>query len=186
MTVDTVFQDMKYYLSKFAMGLEGIILPVLLFFAPVKGILITVAAFIVLDTISGIWKSRVNKVPITSRALSSVISKLLLYELAIITTYLLDYYVIGDILHNIFGIEGLLVKVTALLLVFIEAQSINENYKIAKGIDLWKEFKKLLTRVKEVTTEVSGIQKDMDGMSIDKTNKPEKKPSQDLGDVFED
>jgi len=175
-------QETKYQLIKLStIGLDSIIFPLIIFFTPLKGILITVAAFIILDTISGIWKSKINKVPITSRAMSGVVSKMVLYQLAVLTAYLLDYYILGDILLKTFGIEQIVVKVIALLLIFIECQSINENYKIAKGIDLWKEFKKLLGRVKEVTTEVTGIHKDLDGMRV---SPHKEKP--DLGDVFKD
>jgi phage-related holin len=148
-----------------------------MFFAPVKGILITVAAFIILDTISGLWKAKVTKTPITSKGLSGIISKMLLYQAAILATYLLDFYVLGDILKGIFGIEGLLVKAAAMLLVFIEAQSINENYKIAKGIDLWAEFKKMISRVRHIKEDVTYITKS----EVDK----EKEDFNDLPD-FED
>ena len=162
MKAEYLVKDVKYCIMKFSQSLENILLPILLFFAPIQGILITVAAFIILDTISGIWKSRVKKVPITSRGMSGIISKMLLYQAAILATYLLDFYVVGDILEGVFGIKGLTVKAAALLLVFIEAQSINENYKIAKGIDLWEEFKKLLSRAKEVTSTVNSISKDVE------------------------
>lgn len=164
MEAEYIVKDMKYYLMKFSQNLENILVPILLFFAPVSGILITVAAFIILDTISGIWKSRVKKVPITSRGLSGIISKMLLYQAAILATYLLDFYIAGDILEGIFGIPGLLVKAAAMLLIFIEAQSINENYKIAKGVDLWGEFKKLLSRAKEITGTVKDITEDIESI----------------------
>jgi len=178
-----MLDDAKYHIVKISTSIWNVVLPIAIFFAPVKGILITVGAFIILDTISGIWKSKVNKIPITSRAMSGVISKMVLYQLTVLTTYLLDYYILGDILESLFGIPGLMVKAVSLLLIFIECQSINENYKIARGIDLWKEFKKLLRRAKEVTTEVTGIRKDLDGMKV---SKHQEKDKHDLGDVFED
>jgi hypothetical protein len=183
MTVSRMQDEIKYHLTKLFHGLENILLPIFLFFAPMKGILITVGAFIILDTLFGVWKSRVTKVPITSRALSGVISKMLLYQAAIISAYLLDYYIIGDILESVFGIEGLLVKTAALLLIFIETQSINENYKIAKGIDLWQQFKKMLRRAKEVTTEVTGITKDLEEI---KSSVGDVVKEEDLDEVFKD
>lgn len=169
-------KNMKYYLMKMSESIDYVLWPTLMFFAPVKGILITVAAFIILDTISGIWKSRVTKTKITSKGLSGIVSKMLLYQAAIIATYLLDFYILGDILESVFGIPGLIVKAAALLLVFIEAQSINENYKIAKGVDMWGEFKKMLTRTKEVI----GVVKDVKEI----TDTREK--IEGLEDVFED
>tara|TARA_R110000772_G_scaffold50518_4_gene116151 strand:- start:34409 stop:34969 length:561 start_codon:yes stop_codon:yes gene_type:complete len=179
-------KDMKYYIGKFSSSLESFFLPILLFFAPILGVLITVGTFILLDTVSGIWKARATKTPITSRGLSGVVSKMLLYQLCILSAYLLDFYILGDILQSVFGIEGLIIKSIALLLIFIEAQSINENYKIVKGVDMWHEFKKMLRRAKEVTTEVTGIHKSISDIKIGEDKIQRKKPSQDLGDIFED
>lgn len=154
-----MIKDMKYYLSTLFSSVENFLWPVALFFTPVKGILLTVGAFIALDTVMGIWKSKKNKTPITSKKLSKIVSKMVLYSSCVLLSYLLDYYVIGDILESLFSIEGLLVKVVALLLIYIEAQSINENYYAAKGINLWTEFKELLSRAKEVSQDISHIQK---------------------------
>lgn len=168
-------EDMKYYLSSVFSSVENFIWPILIFFLPVKGILLTVGAFIALDTLTGIIKSRKQDIPITSRKLSKIVSKMVLYSSCVILSYLLDYYVIGDILENVFSIKGLLVKVVALLLAFIESKSINENYYEAYGVDLWAEFKKLLTRAQEVSQDVSHIKKpksQSSSESVDKDFKP--------------
>jgi hypothetical protein len=152
--------NMKYYIMKtYHEGLHNVLLALLLFMAPIKGILITVGAFIILDTASGIWKSIKKKVPITSRGLSAIISKMLLYQLTVITTYLLDYYILGEIIYGLFSIDQLLTKIVAMVLVFIEAQSINENYKEIRGVDLWEQFKKLLSRAKEAKDDFKDISK---------------------------
>lgn len=151
-------EDMKYYLSNLA-AIKNFIWPILVFFAPIQGILITVGGFIALDTATGVWKSKKNDIPITSKKLSKVISKMVLYNSCVLLSYLLDYYVIGDILEKLFSIEGLMVKVVALLLIFIESKSINENYYAAKGVNLWSEFKKLLSRGQEISQDISHIKK---------------------------
>ena len=150
---------MKYYIMKtYQEGMHNIFFAIVLFIAPIQGVLLTVGAFIVLDTVSGVWKARKTKVPITSKGLSAIISKMLLYQLTIITTYLLDFYIIGEFLDGIFSIEQVLTKIVAMVLVFIEAQSINENYKEIRGVDLWEQFKKLLSRAKEVSSSVKDIE----------------------------
>jgi len=53
---------------------------VLAFFMPITGMVLAVGFAIFLDTITGIWKSRKNGVPIRSRRLSAVISKMFLYQ----------------------------------------------------------------------------------------------------------
>ena len=127
------------------------------FFLPIVGILILIACSVLLDTVTGIWKAKKLKQPITSRRLSSIISKILLYEATVILFYLIDYFLVNDIVQSFFSIEMLTTKVLALTLVSIEVISINENYKAVKGIDLWASLKNLFSRAKEVTQDFKNI-----------------------------
>jgi hypothetical protein len=130
---------------------------VLTFFMPITGMVLAVGFAIFLDTITGIWKSRKNGVPIRSRRLSAVISKMFLYQLTIILFFLIDYFILNDILKTIFTTELLLTKVLSLVLISIEVVSINENYKAVRGIDLWASLKKLLSRAKELKNDSDEI-----------------------------
>jgi hypothetical protein len=130
---------------------------VLAFFMPITGMVLAVGFAIFLDTITGIWKSRKNGVPISSRRLSAVISKMFLYQLTIILFFLIDYFILNDILKTIFTTELLLTKVLSLVLISIEVVSINENYKAVRGIDLWASLKKLLSRAKELKNDSDEI-----------------------------
>lgn len=130
---------------------------VLTFFMPITGMVLAVGFAIFLDTITGIWKSRKNGVPIRSRRLSAVISKMFLYQLTIILFFLIDWFILNDILKSIFTTELLLTKVLSLVLISIEVVSINENYKAVRGIDLWISLKKLLSRAKELKNDSDEI-----------------------------
>jgi hypothetical protein len=130
---------------------------ILSFFLPIVGILILIAASVILDTITGIWKAKKLKQPITSRRLSAIISKILLYEATVMLFYAMDYFLLNDIVISFFSIELLTTKVLALVLVSIEVISINENYKAVKGIDLWASLKNLFARAKEVTSDFKNI-----------------------------
>jgi hypothetical protein len=70
------------------------------FFLPISGILGLLFALILADTATGIWKAKHLKHEITSRKLSAIISKLLLYELTVILFYLIDYFILN---RNNFG-----------------------------------------------------------------------------------
>jgi hypothetical protein len=130
---------------------------VLTFFMPITGMVLAVGFAIFLDTVTGIWKSRKNGVPIRSRRLSAVISKMFLYQLTIILFFLIDWFILNDILKSIFTTELLLTKVLSLVLISIEVVSINENYKAVRGIDLWASLKKLLSRAKELKNDTDEI-----------------------------
>jgi len=127
------------------------------FFMPISGILILIGLSVILDTLTGVWKSQKLKTPITSRKLSAVISKILLYEVTVMLFYLIDYFILNDIILTFFSVELMTTKILALVLVSIEVISINENYKAVKNIDLWQSLKNLFARAKEVTQDFKDI-----------------------------
>ena len=133
------------------------------FFLPISGILFLIGFAIFVDTLTGIWKSKKLKLPITSRKLSAIISKLMLYEVAVIGFYLIDKFILNDIILTFFSVPLMLTKILSLVLCSIEVISISENYKAVKGIDIWSAFKNLLQRSKE-------IKKDIDGVRYNKDN----------------
>ena len=127
------------------------------FFLPISGILILIGVSVIVDTITGVWKSKKLETPITSRKLSAVISKILLYEVTVMLFYLIDYFIINDIVLTFFSVELLITKILALVLVSIEVISLNENIKAVKGIDIWDSLKNLFRRAKEVTQDFKDI-----------------------------
>ena len=127
------------------------------FFLPISGILFLIGFAIVLDTLTGIWKAKKLKIKITSRKLSAIISKLMLYEVAVIGFYLIDYWILNDIVIKFFSVPLMLTKILSLVLVSIETLSISENYKAVKGIDIWSAFKQLLQRSKEIKQDIDGV-----------------------------
>jgi hypothetical protein len=132
------------------------------FFLPISGILFLIGFAILVDTLTGIWKSKKLGVPITSRGLSAIVSKLFLYEVAVILTYLIDKFILNDIILQFFSVPLMLTKVLSLVLVSIEAISISENYKAVKGIDIWSALKNLLQRSKEIKKDIDGVRHSQD------------------------
>jgi hypothetical protein len=132
------------------------------FFLQISGILFLIGFAIFVDTLTGIWKSKKLNIPITSRKLSAVISKLFLYEIAVIGFYLIDFFILNDIILKFFSVPLMLTKILSLVLVSIECISINENYKAVKGIDIWKSMKSLFARAKEIKNDINGIRHNQD------------------------
>jgi hypothetical protein len=131
----------------------------LLLFAPIYGLLIAVAAAIILDTITGIFKSiKVNGwSSIRSRKLSNIVSKMLLYEVCILFLFLMDKYLLNEFVKSAFGFEFMFTKICAILLMFIELVSIKENVEEAFKINVWELLKKLLSRAKEIKSDIDEI-----------------------------
>jgi hypothetical protein len=143
--------------TKFKLYSTKLMAIILSFFLPIVGILILIAASVILDTITGIWKAKKLKQPITSRRLSAIISKILLYEATVMLFYAMDKFLLNDIVMQFFSIDLLTTKVLALVLVSIEVISINENYYAIYQKDLWDALKNLFARAKEVTSDFKNI-----------------------------
>jgi phage-related holin len=126
---------------------------------PISGIIFLVGFLILIDTITGIWKAKKLKQPITSRKLSAIISKLALYEVAVIMLYLIDYWILDAIVLKFFSVPLMVTKITALTLCSIELISISENYKIIYGLNIWDSLKNLLKRGAELKDDVNKIKK---------------------------
>ena len=133
---------MKTQLSLLILSIQSELLTLisicLAFFIPISGILIMIGVLIIIDTFTGIWKANKLEDKITSRKLSAIISKLALYEVTVIMFFLIDRFILNDIILTFFSVPFMLTKIVALLLSSIEVMSINENYKVVKCIDLWQ------------------------------------------------
>ncbi len=149
----------QFYLLVFTIKQELLTLLTIIcsFFLPISGILGLLFALILADTATGIWKAKHLKEKITSRKLSAIISKLVLYELAVVLFYLIDYYILNDIILTFFSVPLMLTKILALVLASIEVMSINENFKVVKGIDIWQSMKLLFARAKEVKDDLNKL-----------------------------
>ena len=152
---------MKAQLSLLILSIQSKLLTLIsicfAFFLPISGILIMIGVLISIDTITGIWKANKLGDKISSRKLSAIISKLALYEITVIMFFLIDKFILNEIILTFFSVPFMLTKVVALVLASIEVMSINENYKVVKGIDLWQSMKLLFARAKEVKEDLNKL-----------------------------
>ena len=132
---------------------------VLLLFVPVYGLLISVGAAIVLDTITGIFKSvkLSGWASIRSRKLSNVISKMALYEVCILLLFVMDKFVLNEFIKRAFGFDFMFTKICAILLIFTELVSIKENIEESFKIDIWKLLKATFNRAKEIKSDINEL-----------------------------
>lgn len=132
---------------------------VIVFFLPIKPLLLIVGGFIMLDTILGVTKAYVTKKPINSHKLSRVIFKMLIYQFVIILLYPIDVYIIGE---SLFGYENFATKLGVFILLFIEALSIEENVKaINKDRGFKFYFEKLLRTLKSAKKQITDVKKEL-------------------------
>jgi hypothetical protein len=111
---------------------------------------------IILDMCFGVWRS-VKKngwASIRSRRLSNTISKSLLYSGAIVFIFLLEKFVLSDLLGYFIRVDLLLTKGFTAFCVFTEIKSINESYFSVTGVNVWEKFLQFVRRGKEQLDEL--------------------------------
>ena len=105
------------------------------FFAPIIPAMIAVGLLIVIDTITGILAARKNNESITCKRLGGVLTKMLVYQLLIISAHLCETFLFPEIVF---------VKITIAFLATVEFKSISENFQKSTGLPLLKFIKDVL------------------------------------------
>lgn len=132
---------------------------VLSFLVPLQGLLIAVGFAIVLDTFTGVFKAIKlgGWAALKSRKLSDIAAKVLLYNMAVLSVYVMDHFLLSGFMKHWFEADYLFTKIIALLLVVIELTSVKENFEAAYKKDLWKLLKTIISRTKEISTDISDL-----------------------------
>ena len=141
--------------------LSTIIIGIITFFAPVVPVLLAVGAFIMIDTLTGIFKSaKLNGwSSIRSKKLARLASKNLVYNAAVLSFFLIDAAIFNDVLHAGLGVSYALTKVMGIVLCSVELKSIDENFEAIYGVGLWETFGKIIRKGKGIAQGIQEIKK---------------------------
>jgi hypothetical protein len=142
--------------------IKSLVLALGSFFLPIKPLLLLVALFICFDTFLGIWGAYKRGEKITSRKLGGIIPKMLLYQLTIIFGFMLDTLLLTEFVKMIVDIDLFITKLIAMILIFVETVSINENFESITGKNLFKEGKNMITRARKLKGDIGNIKDDED------------------------
>jgi len=125
----------------------------LTFLIPIQPLMFLIGASIVLDTLSGIYRAYHQKIKISSRALSEIVKKMIIYQLAIMLLFAVDHFILNDFMKIFVSLDYSATKFGAFILIGIEILSILENLKLS-GIDIIEKGKNFLNRANELKGEV--------------------------------
>ncbi len=98
--------------------------------APIQAVMMTVGFLIFLDLLTGVWAARKRKEKISSAALRRTISKMIIYQIAIISGFFIEKHLLQDSLP--------ITKVVAGFIGLVEFKSILENGNTILGTDIFK------------------------------------------------
>ena len=135
---------MKIYLSTIATTL-------VLFFAPIKGIILMVALATILDTGFGLWKAKKLGEEITSKIFRhGLVPKLLSYVAAVMLIYASDVFIINALTLSVISVEFISTKIIALVLLSIEVKSMDESFVKVKGYSFIDKIKAIISKLKDI------------------------------------
>jgi len=117
--------------------LISILLSVLAAISPMVPLFVTATLLIVSDMVFAIYRAYRNGVPITSRKLSQVLPKLILYNIGILLAFLVEKYVLVDTIP--------ISKLALGVISMVEMKSIDESFQSIFGYSL---YAKLLAMIK--------------------------------------
>lgn len=108
--------------------IKNALLAIALVFVPIKGALLTVLILILFDLITGVLAAKKRNEPISSKNLRRTVTKLFVYEITMLVTFLAETYLIGDIFP--------LVKIVGAFIGLAELKSVIENLNDIGGGNL--------------------------------------------------
>jgi hypothetical protein len=121
-------------------------------FLPIKELMLTIGFLVGADMVVGIWKALKLKQRIRSRRMSDTITKLLLYQIAIMSGFLIETFIISELIP--------ITKLVATVVAVIEFKSIIESIESVTGKDLWSKIKTIIGRKSEDITDAMTDGKD--------------------------
>ena len=125
----------------------------LAFIAPIYPLMATVCTFIIADALLEIINSFKNK-EFCPTFLKRLILKFLSYNICLIIIYVLEVNLLGEFIKMIMNVPLLLTKIVSVGLIWLELNSIDENFYKITGKRFVKEFKKLIIFGKEIRNEI--------------------------------
>ena len=104
---------------------------------PIQPLMIVSTIMIMLDFLTGVWKSVKKGEGFSSSKMSNTVSKTVLYQIAILSSFLMETYIFGGLPVT---------KIVAGFICSVEFKSILENIGEVTGIDLWKHVAKYFVK----------------------------------------
>jgi hypothetical protein len=134
---------------------------IVLFLTPIAPLMLVIGIAVIADTIFGRLAAKkkaldegknVDEEVTSAKTRAGLIPKLVGYQVAVITMFILDGFAINEVVLNYVPFTFLATKIIGGFLIWIEWSSINESYKKLKGTTLNDLFLKYIYSVRNTVT----------------------------------
>ena len=135
--------------------IETIIAVLIVFFAPITGMIILVALSTLIDTGFGCWRAFKLGETITSKKFRfGLLPKLLSYVGVVMLVYASDVFILNDLTRMVVSLDFMSTKVIALTLLSIEVKSIDESFEAIYKWSFLKRLTGLIVKAKNIKKQI--------------------------------
>jgi hypothetical protein len=132
----------------------SLLLPVILFFAPIYVMVFLVGLSTIVDTGFGIWKAKQLGEEVSSKACrNGLVPKIKSYVLIVLALFIADQYIVNEFTKLFIDVEFVSTKLISLGLIVIEVKSMDESFKKVKGYSFIGKLFSNLRNIKKVKDE---------------------------------
>jgi len=137
-----------------------------IYLTPIHPLMFLLGCVILADTVAGRWAAKhiakkegkdVRLAVTSAKTRKGLVSKLITYQLAVVLLFILDKFILNDLLMYFiptFPVAFMVTKIVGVVLILVELDSIDEKYYLVKG----KRLKTLFTdKVKDIKRSIFKI-----------------------------
>ena len=127
---------------------SSLLLPVIVFFAPIYVMVFLVGLATIVDTGFGIWKAKSLDEEVSSKLCrKGLVPKIKSYVLIVLLLFVADYYIVNEFTKLFISIEFVSTKLVSMALIVIELKSMDESFQKVKGYSF---IGKLYSNIKNI------------------------------------
>ena len=142
-------------------GLTPLFVVIITFLTPIFGLLLSVGIVILLDTLIAYFRCKKQGIKWTSKKMRvGLVPKFIGYQLSIITLFVIDKFLMNEIIMMIYPLQFLLTKILTMTIIYMEFMSMDENWKAIKGKSLTSYFFDMIKSGKKFKEKISSINDD--------------------------
>jgi len=136
---------------------KSLLIPIVIFFAPIAWMVFLVGLATIVDTCFGIWRVRNKKEKFSSKLLRrGLVPKVTSYVSMILILFTIDFHLVNELTKTVIDIEFISTKLLALALLYIEVKSMDESWEAVRGYSFLDKILTSIKRVKKIKNEVNG------------------------------
>ena len=133
----------------------SLLLPVILFFAPIAWMVFLVGLSTIIDTGFGVWKSKSLGEEVSSKICrKGLVPKVRSYVIMVLLLYMADYYIINELTKLFINVEFISTKLVSLVLIVIEVKSMDESFNKVKGYSFIEKLYKNVKSIKKAKEDI--------------------------------